>query len=594
MKALPTHIKNIIWICRPFWKWGRVYLILSVCILGLYSPIDDLIYVRFPEIMIDLLTRGASFPLIAGMAALLCGLSFLNNAVRKLSRAYFTKKQAEISLRANREIYQKAVALDYQYIDNPEYYDSYAWAIDEYANQMSKGRELLVSFSQCILSLAALIALISALGPWILLVEVVQMVLHTLVNGKVNDSTIRQKEATVSLDRRLDYFHRLFYIKDYAADLKSTPLSRFVLEENQKIGAQKVKVLTSFAWKIEFWNIIHEVIFCLTELGIVLYLVQSIVSGRIPEIGMYMTLILAFYRLDSKMDMLTYLIRDAGILSMNVEKIRAFFALKSQIETEEGTEKATPASGKFSVELRNVGFSYANSGFSLSGLTLSIKPGEKVAIVGENGVGKSTFLKLLLRLYDVSQGEIRIDGRPIRSYDVHALRQRIGVAFQNTNVYAMSFADNISLYGDVPDGTLSETVRKLGLDTVLKKNKTDGQAQLTREFFEDGILLSGGEIQKIGLARVMSGDFSLLLLDEPSSALDPISEYKLCREILSTANKTTTILVAHRLSTIRDVDRIVVLDNGRICECGTHDELMARRGRYWDMFTKQAENYVKQ
>lgn len=594
MKAFANDVKNIAWICKPFWRWGKIYIILSLFILGLYSPIDDLIYVRFPEIILDLSTRGEAFLHIAGIATLICGISFLNNTVRKLSRAYFTKKQAEISLHANQEIYRKAVELDYQYIDNPAFYDNYAWAVKEYAIQMEKGRELLVSFSQCISSLVTLVTLISALGPWILLIEVIQMVLHTLVNSKVNSYVIRQKEATVSLERRLDYFHRLFYMKDYAADMKSTPLSNYILGENLKVGIQNVNVLTSYSWKIEFWNIVHEVIFCLTELGIVLYLVQSIVSGRIPEIGMYMTLMLAFYRLDSKMDTLTYLVKDASMLSMNVDKIKAFFEMKSRIEAVGSSEKEIPDSEEFSVELRDVGFSYANSEFSLSGLNLSINPGEKVAIVGENGVEKSTFLKLLLRLYDVSEGEILIDGKPIQSYDVHLLRQRIGVAFQNTNVYAMSFTDNISLYRKMTDQVLNETVKKLGLDLVLEKNKTDEYAELTREFYEDGILLSGGEIQKIGLARVMSGDFSLLLLDEPSSALDPLSEYKMCQEILSAANKTTTIIVAHRLSTIRDVDKIVVLDRGKICECGTHDELMSLRGKYQEMFTKQAENYVKQ
>lgn len=567
---------------------------LSICILGLYSPIDDLIYVRFPEVMIDLLNRGKAFSYIAGIATFICGISLLNNSLRKISRAYFTKKQAEINLKANEEIYKKAIALDYKYIDNPEYYNQYAWAIDEYANQMNKGRELLVSFSQCILSLLALITLISSLGPWVLLVEIVQMFLHAIVDNRVNMNTIQQKDATVPLDRRLDYFHRLFYMKDYAADMKSTPLSKSILDKHFKIGTQKVQVLSSFSWKIEFWNIIHEIIFCLTELTIVLYIVKSIISGAIPEIGMYMTLILAFYRLDSKMDTLTYLLRDASMLSMNVDKIKAFFELQSTIETDESARNTTPDGGKFSVELRDVGFSYGNSDFSLSGLNLHIKPGEKVAIVGENGAGKSTFLKLLLRLYDVTEGEIRINGKPIQEFDVHSLRQQIGIAFQNTNLYAMSFSDNISLYGDVSETALYEAVDCLDLKAILEKNNADHHAELTREFYEDGILLSGGEVQKIGLARVMSRDFSLLLLDEPSSALDPLSEYKMCQAILSAANKTTTIIVAHRLSTIRDVDRIIVFDKGKICECGTHNELMSLKGKYQEMFTKQAENYVRQ
>lgn len=593
MKMLRKHIQNIVWLCKPFWKYGKVYIISSICILGLYAPIDDVIYVRFPEVIINLLSARKSFPFIAVIAAIICGISFLNNAIQKISRAYFTKRQAEFGMKANWDIYKKAMGLDYKYIDNPAYYNNYAWAIGEYAEQLNQGRDFLVSLSQCILSLVALGAIVATLGPWILLVEVIQMVLHTIVNRRVNIYTIKQKEAAVPLDRRLNYFHRLFYMKDYAADMKSTPLSESVFTEYSKVGKQKIQVIRSFAWKIEFWNVVHEIIFCLTELVIALYLVQSIISGRIPEVGMYMTLMLSFYRLDSKIDILTGLLKDAGILSMNAEKIRAFFEINAEIETAVDQIGIVPNGDNFSVELRNVSFSYENSEFSLSGLNLFIRPGEKIAIVGENGAGKSTFVKLLLRLYDVDDGDIYINGKPIQEYDVHLLRQKIGVAFQNTNIYAMSLFDNISLYGDVTKTALYETAKMLGLDEIIEKNKTDYQAELTREFYENGILLSGGEAQKIGLARVMSRNFSLLLLDEPSSALDPLAEYKMSQEILRAANKTTTIIIAHRLSTIRDVDRIVVFDHGRICEIGSHDELISLNGKYKEMFTKQAENYVR-
>lgn len=593
MKNGKTKIKNIAWICKPFWQYGKIYILLSVIILGLYSMVDDVIYVRFPEIIINLLSAGKSFPTIAAVATTICVIMFANNTIRKLARAYFTRKQAEIRLKVNRDIYEKSLTLDYKYIDSPQYYDTYAWVVGEYADQVDKGREFLVSFFQCLFSVAALVTIVASLGPWILVVEVVQLALHALVNTQVNKNAIAQKEAIVPLNRRLDYIHRLFYMKDYAEDMKSTPLRRTIFRAYSETGTRKVAVVRTFAWRTELLYTLHEILISLTELGIVLYLVYSIVSGRIPEVGMYMTLLLSFYRLDSKINTLTYLMSDADILSMNAEKIRAFFEIQSEIESDGGQRGCAPEGGSFSVELRNVSFAYENSEFSLSGIQLSVKPGEKIAIVGENGAGKSTFVKLLLRLYDVTEGEILINGKSIWEYDVQQLRQRIGVAFQNTNIYAMSFADNVSLYGDVTETAMRETVARLGLDSVLEKNHTDYHAELTKEFHEDGVILSGGEAQKVALARVMSGDFGLLLLDEPSSALDPIAEYKMSQAILSAANQATTIMIAHRLSTIRDVDKIVVFHSGKICECGNHEELMALRGKYYEMFTKQAENYVR-
>lgn len=593
MKSIRNMCSNIAWICKPYKKYG-LYLLLSIVIMGLYSPIEDFLYVRTPEIILNLLTDGKPFHIVVAIASLLTFAAFLNSAILKLARAYFTKKKTSISLQANREIYEKAVHVDYKYIDDPKYYDNFAWAVEEYSTQLENARKFLIDFAQCMLSIILLGTLIATLGPWILLIEVVQMLLHVVVNKYLNAISIKYKEDLVPVDRRLGYFHRLFYLKEYAADMKSTMLGKIAGESYDNCGEQKLKVQAKYVWKIELLYILHEAILFSIEIIIMLYIIKNIIAGNIPEVAMYMTLMLSFYRLDSKIDMLTYLLKDANVLSMNVERIRKFFKLESKIENDVGPDKVQPESGCFSVELKDVGFSYDNSDFSLSNLNLSIQPGEKIAIVGENGAGKSTFMKLLLRLYDVNSGTIYINGRPIKDYDVRRMRSRIGVAFQNTNIYAMSFADNISLYHPVTAEKMRETAKQLGLDDVLKKNCADYDAQLTREFFEDGILLSGGEAQKVGLSRVMSGDFSLLLLDEPSSALDPLAEYKLSEAILSAANQTTTIMVSHRLSSVRDADRIIVMDHGQICESGTHSALMEAKGKYYEMFTKQAENYVKQ
>lgn len=593
MKAIIKNIKNILWLCRPYWKYGRLYLILSITVATLLAPIKDVIYVFFPERVVDLLVGGQSFLYVTLYALIICSISLMTYLIPCAFYSYFERKNTYINLKINSDIYKKAAQIDYKYIDNPDYYNRYTWAINEYVRQTNAARDFINNTLQYFMAIAVLLSIIATIGPWILLIEGVQLVLHAIINIRENKIDIRQKEELNPVQRRLSYYHRLFYLQDYSADIKSTKLKDYIFKKYESTGKTNIEIVNRYAKKTLLLGMLHESIFAITEFGIIVYLIYNITIGNIPEVGLYITMILAFYRVDSKLQGFIDLLRRANELSLNAEEIYKFFEIKSEIEDGSAEQKLIPTNDIFSVELKDVSFAYENSGFALSNINIVIKPGEKIAVVGENGAGKSTFIKLLLRLYDVSSGEILINGHSIKNYDVHALRQKIGVAFQNPNIYAMTFAENISLYNDVSDDKINRIAKQFDFNSVFTKNDAGYDAELTREFDQQGIILSGGEIQKVALARIMYGNFGLLLLDEPSSALDPIAEYKMSELILSAANKTTTIMVAHRLSTTRNADRIVLIDNGVIKEAGTHDELMLLHGKYYEMFTKQAENYIK-
>ena len=212
--------------------------------------------------------------------------------------------------------------------------------------------------------------------------------------------------------------------------------------------------------------------------------------------------------------------------------------------------------------------------------------------VGENGTGKTTLVKLLLRLYDVENGEILVNNVPIKQYKVKELRQNIGIAFQDAPMYALSVADNMAIYNKADNSLIYRIFEIFGLDKVLKKSNSNLDSDITREFDKNGLVLSGGEKQKLALARLFTKNFGLFILDEPTSALDPLAEYELNKIIFNRSSETTTIMVSHRLSTIRDADCIYLFKDGEISESGTHDKLMQLHGKYYEMFTKQAENYI--
>ena len=584
--------KNVMWLSRFSWRYGRAYTILWIMVRVLRFVVEDLMYVLPPMIIMNLLVEGRTFRYIAGVAIAIGAASLCKSILPRRCSRYFARKKEEIEQRLKQDVYGKAVGTDYRYIDDPGYYDDYAWAVNEYADQVSGAVSFLASSGRCLAGIAVMVSIIATVEVWMLPIEAAQLVLHALVGRRMNRCDMGEREELVPIDRRLGYCHRLFYMKDYASDLKATLLKTLVLDGFHKAGGKKVRVRSRYEGRKAFWRMADELVFAATTGIIMLLLVHGIQSGSIPGIGMYVTMLLAFYQLDYQLRELTDLLEQANSLSLNAQRIRRFFDIEPGIEAGGHGEGAEPPEGRLSVELRDVGFGYGESGFALSHVNLSIRAGEKVAVVGENGAGKSTLVKLLLRLYDVQEGEILIGGRPIGEYDPHRLRQRIGVAFQDTNIYAMSLRENVSLYGQVPEGRLEETSEKLGLRAVLEKNRGGYDTELTREFDEGGMVLSGGEAQKVALARVMCGEFGLLLLDEPSSALDPIAEHRMNETILDAAGGATAIIVSHRLSTVRNADRIVLMDGGSIRELGTHDELMALKGKYYEMFTLQAKSYA--
>lgn len=583
--------KNIVWMCQPYWKYGKVYVLLSLLFFVGFAPLNDIVYVYSPEIIVNLLYQGSGFSYIALIALVLAGVSSLYNVVPRFFSPYFTRKQTQIDFKVKRKIYEKACKTDYMYVDNPEYYNDYAWALNEYVKQTNRTFSFAKRFFGSFFSIVALGSIVITIGPWLLVIEVIQLLLQRVLVAKRNKINIKMKEDLIPIDRRISYYHRLFYLKDYSADIRTTPLKDVAFNGFDEIGKEQVDIKYKYAKITAIITILQESLFIMTEFCIILYLAYSIIIGNIGEIGLYITMLLSFYRLDSKLYEFIQLIEELDDISMNVDRVQKFFETKSYIESEKSKGKSVQFENNFAIQLKNVGFSYENSDFSLSELCLDIRSGEKVAIVGENGAGKSTLINLLMRLYDVSTGDILINGISIKDYEVQDLRKHIGVAFQKSNVYAMSFSDNITLYGKAPVDVINSISQDFELNYILDKNNAGYNSELTREFYKNGIVLSGGEVQKIALARLMTKKWGLLLLDEPSSALDPIAEYKMNKLILSTANQATTIIVAHRLSTIRNVDKIVVLDRGQILEIGTHDELMKKQGKYFEMFSKQAENY---
>lgn len=592
MKYIIKTAQNIFWLYKPYIKYGKTFVMLSLLFWLIIIPVAQLVGVYLPSTVISFLETGRPFRdvvlYVIAMQLILMFQPMYENIFNMFCK---NKMLALIDARLKEDAYKQAMKTDYKYIDNPEYYDNYTWAVSQYSAQAEQAQNLVNRMSSSVITIVSMLSIIAVLSPLAVIVTIIGTIIENILHMITNYFDVKKDEEIVPYDRKLGYHHRVFYTSNYAADLKSTRLKKYLLEDYDEASTQKINVIKRYAWKMIPSALSASLTFYIARTFVILNIAYGIFTGDIPTVGSYMTMMLAVESLKNALNEMFYYVKDANRLGMYAKRIRAFFDVKSDIETDVNNKLPLP-SGAYAVTFQKVCFSYANALFAIKDFNLDIKRGEKIAVVGENGAGKSTLVKLLLRFYDTTSGHILINGTDIKDFNITELRGKIGVAFQNMNIYAISLAKNIMLYNEATDDQLQEIISKVGLDNVLSKNDANLTTELTKEFDENGIMLSGGEIQKIGISRLFTGEFGLLLLDEPSSALDPLAEYEMTKLILDSSNLSTTIIVAHRLSTIRGADRIVLVDNGTIKEIGTHDELMELKGTYYEMFTKQAENYI--
>lgn len=245
-----------------------------------------------------------------------------------------------------------------------------------------------------------------------------------------------------------------------------------------------------------------------------------------------------------------------------------------------------------SIEFRDVSFSYCKDKSVLKGLSFRLDGGSKTALVGINGAGKTTIVKLLLRLYDVESGEILVNNVDIRKYRLKEYRRLFSCAFQDFKIFADSVSGNIAMGRDISEDEVSSAIARAGASDDVEKLAYGKDTVISREFDNKGTVLSGGQQQKIAAARAFSNKALVRIFDEPSSALDPIAEYNMFHSILKETERQTTLFISHRLSSAKAADIIYLLENGKVVESGTHSELIKACGKYAEMFNAQAKNYL--
>ncbi len=570
----------------PFMVFG--YLFFDV-LANLPWTLSNVVLLKY---IIDVAAEGRDFYRVAVALALFVVFVIVTNLCTTLFYEVSMPKQKEKRYFAiYKTIYEKAAKMDYEAYDNPEYYNDLVLAM----NAMNERAYAVLSNTQDILTniigVLTIGAVIVTIDPICLVFVAVCVAIMTPIGRLIAKVNVERTEAMTPFDRKNLYFSRVFYLQDYAKELRLSGAGKMIEARYNKNIFDRIKTISPYLtkqWKLYFCQESLPMTI-LIYLGITLLMGYKAIVTKEVSMGDFAATFNGAASISSSVFAITSQfainIRENGLY---VEKFRRFMNAKEKMVS--GT-KTTVFEKPPVIKFENVSFKYPGTNkYVLKNINLEISPYKKVALVGYNGAGKTTLTNLLLRLYDVTEGAITLNGVDIKEWDIAAYHQNFAAVFQDFSLFGATLGENVSM-DDSPDTEKTEEALKAASFNRELPNGTD--SILLREFDDNGVSLSGGEAQKIAIARAFYKDCAFAILDEPSANLDPVAEYSLNQSMVKAANSKTVMFISHRLSTTVMADEIYMLENGEIIEKGSHEELMALNGKYAYMFRLQAEKYIE-
>lgn len=489
------------------------------------------------------------------------------------------------------KIMEHAASLDLDQFEDALFYDKL-----ERARQQTLGRTILLSQVmgqvQDLITMGFLAAGLMAFNPWLIVLLVIAILPAFIGESYFNDQTYALTRSQTPQRRELDYLRYIGASDETAKEIKMFSLSGFIIDRFRLLSDKFYTDNRKIAIKRSVWGTFFALLGSLGYYGAYVFIISSTIRGTLT-IGELTFLAGSFRQLRTLLEGILGRFTAVSQGAIFLSDFFEFFEIQPKIHnTPRPRPFPKPIQHGFTFE--NVGFQYLNSDrWANRNLNFTLRPAEKLALVGENGAGKSTLVKLLARLYDPTEGRILLDGYDLKEYNLTDLRRHIGIIFQDFLRYQMTFSQNIAA-GNIDETANEELIRasaRQSLADELAQRLPGGYQQMLGKRFSDGVELSGGEWQKVAIARAYMRDAQLLILDEPTSALDARAEYQVFERFTELTRGKMAVLISHRFSTVRMADRIVVLDRGEIVEIGSHEELLAKGGRYAELFQLQAMGY---
>jgi ATP-binding cassette, subfamily B, bacterial len=446
--------------------------------------------------------------------------------------------------------------------------------------------------AQDIVTVASLAAALVVYSPWLIVLLLVALVPAFVGEAHFNAQSYSLDYRRTPERRELDYVRQTAASVETAKEVKIFGLNDFLINRYVRLATDFYTANRGLAQRRAFWGALFTTIGTVGYYLAFAYVAWRTLAGQFT-VGDLTFLAGSFRRLRTLFEgLLTSFSSTAG-QALYLDDLFSFFEVKPDILSPDNP-RPFPKPIRQGFVFENVGFMYpGNERWAVRHLSFTLRAGEVVALVGENGTGKTTLVKLLTRLYDPDEGRILLDGHDLREYELDGLRGNMGVIFQDFVRYSLSAADNIAV------GRIAARNDRARVERAATRSQADevigklpaGYEQMIGKRFKNGVELSGGEWQKIAIARAYMREAEVLILDEPTAALDARSEYEVFRRFKELSEGKTAILISHRFSSVRMADRILVLADGKVEAAGTHEELVAQRGRYSELFELQAAGY---
>ena len=598
-EKLPVRrvLQNNLFMLGMIRRAAPAYIVIEIILDLLWSVIEFFSGSFLLKIVVDHLGNGGDPATLAwvigGMFCIHVTVFFAQQAFWQI---YAPISQRKLNLAIRTALYTQMRAVELACYENPEYYEKYVKAMNEAEDRAYNVLWSLERLFGQIFSLIANGLLLWSIDPVLILFALIPFAVGFIRKAR-NKISFKENNEIQKLAWRANYIQRGFYLRDYAKEVRLTGMSDKLLSDLDDTTVEIERIKRRYGLRtavLEYTcRISHEVV---TILGACLYAVYATLVQGTVGVGDCIVVLNSVGSVSGYLQGLVTNLVSFHEHALYIENLRSFLEYEPKIRANPDGVRA--GGGEILVEHIRYRYEGAEAD-TLCDVSLRISPGEKIALVGQNGSGKSTFVKILLHLYEPSEGSVTMNGVPMEAHNLASWRAVFKPVFQDYSTFALSVAENILMRpmrtdpeGEAADRALVEkALRESGAYERVMKMPRGMDTMLTREFDDKGEVLSGGEAQKIALSRVFASDSPVVILDEPTSALDPVAEYQLFENMMAACRDRAVVFISHRLSSAVPADRIYLFEEGRVVESGTHRELMERGGHYADMFRKQAESY---